>query len=334
MIPRKATIADASILTHHGAYLEDSCLHFKNWKFLSTHERIADESQLIALAKSISMHLGIVPRDDEKIALRNDTMLRLPSMIFISDVLEISTIIPEDRSELKFCFSAQDILSTWASKQFESKVSEPHSKEVTVLINDSKNVENSTFDTVLKVPYALQWEGAKDAEFKTLKSDWDWTWCSDYCFTLDKTDYIIKNRECGVIDAGSGSNKKIITARKMTQDSRGVEGELGTNRTIVSCELERIERAVVQNEGNDVNVNVDDFDVNGDSVNAINEDVDAQVGKKEDKEGKNDMSRTNEHNPRRLNTAANEEGIDVSLLQQREDILFYDELILYQASYV
>jgi hypothetical protein len=260
---RKASVAEASILSRYGADLipesiksSENCegIIYNDWEFKSFHDKILDEIGMNQLARKISDLCDSEPREDDKISVKG-ALLHLPPMVFANDILNIKHI-PSGHS---ICFDSGDALSAWALN---------HTRDVSLL-------------EVIKVPYSQQWmendllsleskvndsidskkEDSADAEASINNGaskiwNWDWTFCSDYCFSL------MKNQE----NFDTLSSRDILTASRLTNASKTTDSS----------------------------------------------------------------STANFYGVRMLACDEGEKGIDKDLLRQREDILFYDELLMYQ----
>ena len=157
----------------------ESTLFYKGWRFSATHSTILDSAELEALTGRIAQRVlglaAVEPCDHIDV---DGCLLHLPPMLFGSDALVVSQLEEgnggdgEEPRNVIF-FNACDALCLWAHQHKES--------------------EGFASGAVLQVPYANAWAerngvdtsaaSANVSPVKKALKPWDWTFCSDYCFS-------------------------------------------------------------------------------------------------------------------------------------------------------
>jgi len=102
MAPRRAVVAEASVLRKHGAEVVaqpeeesgegPSVVAYKGWTFKSSHSNILNSQRVGELARRVSVMCGTplesLAADEDSIVIQ-DTHLHVPPMIFGDDVMQI-----------------------------------------------------------------------------------------------------------------------------------------------------------------------------------------------------------------------------------------------------
>ncbi len=200
-MPRAAVFADTDTLRRYGGVAEEgdgglSVLKYKGWSFDSVHTKMIDSSELDRLEADVCGQF------EEK--------LHIPPMIFGNDVMSIKK---DDcinaREPLKLNINARDALKCWADQHSASRKEESPPQ-------------------IVQVPYAKTWiekslpsgvsseakpEGGESSDGLTindavLQRKWDWTFCSDYCCTL-QDDQKISMYELGNTESGTVFNEAL-----------------------------------------------------------------------------------------------------------------------------
>ena len=184
---QRAVYAEEPVLAAYGAqkHVEDEKDHllYKSWKFTSRHCKMCNSGDLVTLARRIesSLESSPVSADDSDNVMIGDQQLRLPPMIFLTDLFSMDQV----GSTVKIFLDAGDALTSWAAQ---------HSPEREVL-QPLK---------LIQVPYAKLWsarslgsELGADSELEKTCDDnqlsvstvrrWDWTFSTDYNCTLADT---------------------------------------------------------------------------------------------------------------------------------------------------
>lgn len=156
-------ISDSKISAHHSTISNSTEMH-KSAQSIAALLSNQYEKQLLSL------------ETNEDHILINDFKLHLPAMIFSNQNISLQI------GNLGISFHAADALFSWASKHVTS-------------------LDNSMVTGLVQVPYALEWKSHKaltDCNISEYKA-WDWTFSSEYCFTMKD----LENQHSEIIDAKS-----------------------------------------------------------------------------------------------------------------------------------
>ena len=185
---RRAYLADASVLSAHGAQAVAGRLSLRGWEFETQQSIILNESERADLGRTIRERCGIQADSAslENSASSSDGIfasgrgLHLPPMIFKS-FLRISN----GGFQLHVC--AQEAIQCWAAQHVESRIE--HLK-------------------VYKVPFSKKWiddkgireDGSVMESSRELSSnEWDWTYSTDYLCSI--SNYSRESSEITSVDA-------------------------------------------------------------------------------------------------------------------------------------
>lgn len=190
---RKATVASKEVLATHGASSieigSSTQLHIRNWVFKSSHNSICSSKQLAELARRIESIVTpeqqLRSSDDDNIHI-NSFSMRLPPMLFLDDTISASYI----PAKVEIKVSASDALTTWASKHSASYM---HQYPLSIIqVPYAKNwlersLPNAVFpsSSSTTTPSGQVNANTDTPDIKTtVLPKWDWTFSSDYCFSV------------------------------------------------------------------------------------------------------------------------------------------------------
>jgi len=176
-------------------------LHIRDWVFKSSHDKICSSQQLSQLARHIESIISpemttttttnqssMTSFDDDNIHI-NSFSMRLPPMLFLQDALSVSYI----PGKIQLKVNASDALTAWAAKHSASYMKQypltvaqvPYAK--TWL---ERSLPNVAKQIVIAASSATSQTNSNVVETSppeiktTLLPKWDWTFASDYCFSV------------------------------------------------------------------------------------------------------------------------------------------------------
>lgn len=316
-------IADEPTLQKWGATNFEGCVQYKGWTFKSCKSVISNENSLTTLAKRISssFHGAEHPeRDDDRIEV-NGALLHLPCMVFGNNILSLQA--PETTTDnYKISFVASDALKLWAMEHATAAAKGEPLKLLKVPFAWSQQQSSSGTADCSKAQDGTSIATATGEEPSTpaRHTQWDWTFSThDYCCTIAKTSLgsrvSTKSAIVGAkrLSAAAGTGAASSTSAAGAIDNTAAAATASAPATVFGF-LESLETSSGDARSSPAKAG------KGSGSSSASKSTDE--GKEEKKGDEGDDVCAWE--------VIEQSGIDGAMLRVQDDILFYDDVTLYQ----
>ena len=291
-------IAEESILKKHDVdTIPGGIITNNKWAFHTNKSTICSENGLNAIAKRISKSIHnndedeYINRVDDRIELYG-ALLHLPCMIFNKNIISITT-----PNGMKISLVAEDALKLWVLEHLRCRESGDEINTVSVPFAWNKNNKGDKSGNSDKGE-SKQNNEIKENEIDAQQTHWDWTFsCTDYCGTI-----AVPSK-----DSPSGYKQYITSARYISNAPTTKPSMINSIFPFISS---------------NTNTNTSSTSTITSTTTTTNSKYNASHPNPTDPSP----------NPTLLQQweTCESSGINKDLLQERDDILFYDDVILYQ----